>query len=798
MLTTIALVGLRSVLVGSEWVVAGAAGVVVGTAAGWAISVRRLSPLAGFLVLLAAFVLGSGAADPDHAIAVVLPGPGGPSALIDGLVHSWKALVTTQPPVTARDGIGVIPYLMGFVGCSLGMVLARRTDQPLLPVLPATASLVTGLVLGTYEPVSLLVQGSMFGLVALLWGAVRSNREHRSIEGFYWPRIVSGAAMLMAVAAVGTVLAGSLPFTSSADRTVARQEIVPPFDLRDYASPLAGFRSYQACTSDDPEDERTCPAKATLFTVEGLPEGERVRLAVMDRYDGVVWSVGGSDASGSGRFERVGDRIADPPAGADADADVTFRVGAYDDVWIPTVGALVSVSFGGDDADTLSQAFRYNRRTLTAASPEALQRGDVIHLEVRVPEHASPDDLRERRAGKVDLPPLPDDERTQSYLGLISAVADDQIEREGVSTPYDIADTLARFMRDNGKYANKDKESGAPPNEVLVSGHSLAHLAKMVQGLSDGEEMIGDDEKYAALLATMLRLRDIPARVVIGFPASDAGSVSLTGDDLAAWVEVKFDGIDAWEPFYPTPKRSETPEKEKEENKDEITSVAAQVPPPDQYLEPPEDPETLSSQREQPPETGDGEDDASAVPASVLAAFKYVGPPVFIVASVVGLLLGAKVLRRRRRRTRGDAATRANGAWLEVVDYVRDLGVRPDATATRRELAMAASGEVEWEDGPDFASEVDAAMFGPDDPDDGTVDRLWTRLDEELRSLRNPLRRRQRIKAALSPTSLRRSGSVRRRRTVDVSTTVNPPPAERGVTVDAEPWAELGGQTDET
>ena len=115
-LTTIALVGLRSVLVGSEWVVAGAAGVVVGTAAGWAISVRRLSPLAGFLVLLAAFVLGSGAADPDHAIAVVLPGPGGPSALIDGLVHSWKALVTTQPPVTARDGIGVIPYLMGFVG----------------------------------------------------------------------------------------------------------------------------------------------------------------------------------------------------------------------------------------------------------------------------------------------------------------------------------------------------------------------------------------------------------------------------------------------------------------------------------------------------------------------------------------------------------------------------------------------------------------------------------------------------------------------------------------------------------
>ena len=65
-----------------------------------------------------------------------------------------------------------------------------------------------------------------------------------------------------------------------------RDVIIPPFDIRDYPSPLQSFRKNVRDEADE-----------TLFTVQGLPKGARIRTAVMDEYDGMVYNVtdGGPD-----------------------------------------------------------------------------------------------------------------------------------------------------------------------------------------------------------------------------------------------------------------------------------------------------------------------------------------------------------------------------------------------------------------------------------------------------------------------------------------------------------------------
>jgi len=732
-LTAVALFGLHRVIDGAAWLAIGLVGAGVGAVAAWIIVVRRLSPAASLAVLLAAFVLGGGVACPDDAVAGFLPGPVLPGALLDALVHAWKQFVTTAPPVRAADGIGVIPYVLGFVPLSLGLVLARRTEQPAVPALPAVAALVAGIVLGTDEPASLLVQGSLFAAVALGWGAVRANRPRRSTDGIYWPRIVTGGLMLVAVTVLGTLLAGNLPFTG-ASRTVARQEIVPPFDPSSYASPLAAYRDYTVGRKDE-----------VLFRGTDLPEGSRVRLAVMDRYDGVVWTVSGGDASGSGRFVRIGSRIPDPPAGSDAHP--SFTVEGYHDVWIPTVGALVSARFGGPSADDLDRAFRYNSRTRSAASPLVLDEGDRIDLDVRDTPVPGAEALGEDQLDQVELPPLPDGEGIAEVLGKISEYTTDRLASLDQATGYALADSLATFLRDNGKFANGDGDDR--PELRSTSGHSLMRLAAMVEA----EELVGDGEQYTALLAVMLRQLGLPARVVVGFDTAEGGDVTLEGADLTAWVEVRFTDA-GWVPFDATPDEDQKPDEPPKIQKEE-SDVTQQPPPPERYLEPPAEVQPITAKRSKAENAAREGGSGLAIPGFVLAALRWGGPPVGILAAAAGLVLGAKLLRRRRRRSRGDAAAQANGAWLEAIDLLRDAGLRPHPKATRRELATTGGAGELWHGGPHFAAAIDEAMFGPDDLDGAQVESLWSRLREEVEAIKAPMSTRRRLRVALSTASLR-------------------------------------------
>lgn len=141
------------------------------------------------------------------------------------------------------------------------------------------------------------------------------------------------------------------------------------------------------------------------------------------------------------------------------------------------------------------------------------------------------------------------------------------------------------------------------------------------------------------------------------------------------------------------------------------------------------------------------------IPAIVLLLLRYAGLPLLAATAAVTALVGAKTLRRRRRRGTGPPAARVAGAWRELLDLGRDLGISPAAHATRREQAAQAE-----RDGFPHAVQVavaaDAAVFGPADPDGAVAERVWALVDQARRGATANLARWRRAWVTVNPASL--------------------------------------------
>src|SRR6202020_2985666 len=89
-------------------------------------------------------------------------------------------------------------------------------------------------------------------------------------------------------------------------------------------------------------------------------------------------------------------------------------------------------------------------------------------------------------------------------------------------------------------------------------------------------------------------------------------------------------------------------------------------------------------------------------------------------------LIALKAARRRRRRSTGPPAARVAGAWRELVDLGRDLGiaVAGGPAPTRREFAAHAEENGLPTAGAGAAA-ADAAVFGPAEPDDAAAAGVW-------------------------------------------------------------------------
>lgn len=730
----IGLLGFQPVFSGVSYLVAGGTGVVLGLA----VTLLALRLRWGILVTVAAglivFVLGIGpAALRSTTTAGLLPGPATVHGLVDGAVHGWRDLLTTLPPAPAEGHLLVIPYLCGFVAGLVGLVLAGRTRFPALPLLGPGALLIASILFGTDEPASLIAQGGGFAAVALAWAAVRQRRRRpkaTTVAGTAGgQRRLVGAAALIVLAAGGG-FATSLP-TSDDDRYVLREHVQPPLDLSEYPSPLAGLRRYEVADKDK-----------VLFSLSGLPSGARVRLAVMDAYDGVVWSVaGGPGATGaSGIFERVGTTIPTDATGTPATVSVTIK--DLGGVWVPTVGALTGAQFTGARAEELAGSFRYNRSTGTALAPTVLAAGDTYTIDAVVPAMPTEKDLAGRATASIMLPDITGDPEPVQTLAVEWATA---------STPMARVNALLTKMR-AGAYSDGTGASGVPARP----GHGAGRLREFLAA----DQLVGDSEQYAATLALMLRRLGIPARVVLGvaptqawFDKAGTGAGEVTGSMVSAWVEVGLDGL-GWVPFDPTPPVTNKPKPPKPEpNEDGDAKI---VQPPTVALPAPD--------QAAPPDADDeGDDlpppDRCAVCSIVFTILTYVGTPLLLFALIVGTIVGLKERRRRRRRRAATTSAQIANGWLELLDRLRDLGVPTPAGPTRRKAAEELSGaQTLPADSRDVAAglalRADEAVFGPGDPAPDTVARYWSDLDSSLREVRRGRKPHERFVAMVNLATL--------------------------------------------
>ena len=323
-------------------------------------------------------------------------------------------------------------------------------------------------------------------------------------------------------------------------------------------SPLAGFRAAFA------PEVRDVP----MLEVRGLPAGAGIRIATLDTYDGIVYSVGGGDGTAeSGRFTRVPYRLDQSDViGEETRLDV--EVVGYADVWVPGVGQLERISFGGPRAELLADGFFYNDVTGTAAVQVGLQSGDSYTAHSVAP--VEPESLAVLRPGTSVLPAAP--ELPDGLARLLDEWAPASDDR-GVR----LQKMLAGFQ--SAGYVSH----GLEEEPLSRSGHAIDRLEE----LATERPMIGDGEQYAVAAALMAREIGFPARVVVGYlpdpddPLPDAGEpTTFDSGDLQAWIEVQTaDG--AWLSIDPNPELRPIPEREPDEPTVVSRPQSALPPPPE-------------------------------------------------------------------------------------------------------------------------------------------------------------------------------------------------------------------------
>ena len=759
-LFVLGVLGFHHVYGGIQYLLTGVMALVFGTlialiGARWRWGPLRITPL----VLLVYLLFGPMFAAPTRAIWGIIPSPGALWELLKAPVTSWKSVLTVAPPVGVAQGVLAVVWISVLLLSLLGMSMVMRSRRYMLAWLFPLALLAVSIVFGTNQAVSPVLRGVLYAIISVAWltwrfeSARLADAQSTIISDTVRPgswqnpvlrRRVIGGAVIMALAGGGAVAAQPLLDPPAGTiRYAARDHINPPFDPREYVSPLSEFRGYL-------KDQRD----AELFTVSGMSSGEYVRLATMDQWDQHVYNVASSTDKGSasGTFLRTASEV-DLHQGSAAEQVSTVTIGEYTGVWMPTVGTRTNrVDLEGMSAERSSvttENLYLNQKSQTLVNSRGVQKGDAYELSYE--PYAEITAEQERTATFADIA-LPDNVPVDTFTQYAK-------EWSGNSdSDYAQMQNLARAVKADGYYSH-----GLEDDTASMSGHGTSRLLAMMEEVGfdkdtpDAQPMgrIGDEEQYAALLAVLARSIDIPARVVMGFevPEGQEGTVAITGDDVTAWVEVAFEGI-GWVRFDPAPDEDEDPTQPEPKEVEKPLPQVAQPPPPP--AEPPSPPPGAMSQ-----DSDDEDDDLPEAAPWVV----YVGVgliPVLVLGLAALAVIIAKGVRRGRRRTQGTLPARIDGGWQEILDLLADLGRAPDPLLTRTEMAARLDADIPAMGAASLAGRADRAVFGPDDLPEAAAEEYWAQVMAARRSMSAAVPWHRRLLAALSLRSFRRRSADRR------------------------------------
>jgi transglutaminase-like putative cysteine protease len=692
--------------------------------------------ISGFLAFL-----GSGVplAVPDKTVDGVLPSLNGLIDLLTGVALGWKQLLTITLPVGAYQALLVPALLLVLATTITGVSVALRARWGELGVIPPVILFVVGIVFGSdrsSSPVWLALALLGVTLITLVWRRWRRRREAiRALAsstpdaegkplvtadgGLVVRGILAGILILAVAGSAALVVTSALPPTG--ERNVLRTAVVQPFDPRDYASPLSGFRGYL----------RDAKTGQVQFQISGLPSGARIRVATLNSYDGVVYAVGSSAAdSASGTFVRIPTAV-DQSRVSGAQLKLTVTLEGYSGVWLPTVGDFESVTFTGSNAAQLDDNFYYNNTSGTAAVLGGITSGNSYSVDAVLPTEPDAAQLANVSPGSASVPRvgvLPDD-LAQHLDGYVS----------GKTSPGARLVAMLNGLKQEG-YISHGIDPAQPASR---SGHAADRISE----LFTDPRMIGDAEQYSVAAALMARQLGFPARVVFGFaPHGSASPLDVTGADVSAWIEVDTAEY-GWVTIDPNPAARAIPD----EQPQDPTKIAR----PQTIVPPPSD-KTATKETQTTPDTSQNEpnalDPVLVVILQVLQVSGIVVLVLLILAAPFLLIIAAKLRRRRIRRRSSSALQRIRGGWDEFEDAVVDHGLQPPPSATRSEVA----GVVGTLPSRVLAAVTDRAVFAPDEVDPTDAERVWDAVAELRASLDAPLTRWRRLRALVSLRSLDR------------------------------------------
>ncbi len=718
-LVGLAVVGLASTFAGWGFLVvaeiAASLGVVV------ALATSRLPGAVLVAVTpLGAILLGGPVALRSSGLVAGVPDGQTLADVMQGSATGWGELLTTLPMVDLAGPPALVPFLLGYLGGVLGTAVALRSRSAGAPVWPLLGVLVGVLLLRRPGEGVLAWHPVGFAVVAVAWVAFRgleftTERGHE-IRGSAHGRLVRG---LVAALVVGGALLVAIPLTSgnASSGESLRGRIGDLPDLTELDSPLRNFRAY---TEQEQATQDNLNSKL-LLTVTGAARGDRVRLLTLDRYDGQAWVADSNTVRGTSedRFLRMDTTVENQTRGRRIRVQVGVEK-AYQSAWVPTIGSLTSLRFllADADADARRNELRYDVATSTAVVPLGLKSGNDYEFTAVVP-----DDRLDRTMRPWPTP----------ILDVADATLVDPLIRRVLASraqPMRKVFVLAKYLHDYGRYSN----GSGPAEAQYLPGHGVDRL---FAGFLLAEHIVGDDEQYAAAMAVLANRVGVPARVVVGAVLPRNGKVR--GSDVQAWVEVRVaDG--SWRTLPTEQFMSHRPPREgmAPAPRPTMPQGAAVVEP----VAPVTAPEIALEKKER--------SSAAATRRSELVRFLP-----WLIPTLLALLVPtAKLVRRRLRRTRGRASDQVAGAWAELVDHARDLGVpvRPHASrpAQARTLVRAEA----------LSRQGDGGVFAREEPAPEVVRAYWEQTTREGRLLGRDQPVRRRLWAPFNPVTLvRRPGT---------------------------------------
>lgn len=725
----------------------GVFGVLTGLALAYYVATRRLSGILSFSAGLAAAYVGAvvlrifGTLASGEVLTVSLA-----TETAAGIVRVWKDMLTLEPRFGLDSGMILAPFLIAFLVAFGASLIALRVRNPRRAIWAGVVPL-AGYGLSTLLGWrTAFIDGRIsvaIVFVLLLWAAWWS--------GNFQARRVIALTLTAAVVLGAGAIAGPM-LVQNGQRYVLRDELAPPFDPRDFPSPLSAYRTY---VKDLKESE--------LFTVSGLPAGVPVRLAVMDDFDGVVWNVSGAhDSEGSGAFRRIGDQL--QPTERGIEREISFEIHDLPGPWMPTVGWLDELHFTSNIVPGQRGEVRYNDATGTALLPQGMPTGTEYEISALVPSPPKDEDLISAKAGGVSLP------APQNVPDSVVAAASDATRE--ASSPLGMARALEQYLQQQGWFSNGQTTAGDYPS---LAGHGASRLISLLTS----DLMVGNDEQYASAMALMGRSAGLPTRVVMGFipDAEDVeddtilDDVTIRGEDVHAWVEIQFANV-GWVPFYPTPPESKTPAEDtpQDTHESQPQNLQPPLPPPDEVTPPENDTER--------PQTEDTtEDDVETTNYLVwIAIGGGVGLLILLWLLPILVIVALKRARRKRRRRQAHPIDQITGGWDELVDVTFDLTGSAQAArekVTRSEFAADLATVTATITGPEHAPHLqqevhglargaDYAVFGPTGASPHDAKTYWGEVDRVTRSLRRSVSSKRRRKARRTTVSLKYRRAQRR------------------------------------